>query len=110
MTGAVHKELAWLAPDWSLPRGVRALATLRHGGVSTGPYASLNLARHVGDADAAVFENRRRLASAAGLPAEPLWLEQVHGTDVVIHDGSPGTESPPRADAAVAFEPGRVAT
>jgi hypothetical protein len=104
-----QQALRWLEPDWPAPARVRAVATLRTGGVSTGPYASLNLARHVGDEPSHVAENRRRLRAAAGLPGEPLWLEQVHGIEVVAHEGSrrPGN-APPIADASVTFEPGRV--
>ena len=98
--------LGWIVPDWPAPAHVRVLSTLRGGGVSEGPYASLNLAGHVGDRTEAVAANRLLLHEAARLPAEPLWLEQVHGTAAVFHAGSAG--SPPRADAAVAFEPGRV--
>ena len=65
------------------------VSTLRTGGVSEGPYASLNLAAHVGDRPEAVAANRRRLREAAQLPAEPLWLEQVHGVDVARHDDAP---------------------
>ena len=39
----------WIEPDWPLAGHVRVLSTLRGGGVSEGPYASLNLAAHVGD-------------------------------------------------------------
>jgi len=67
--------------DWPAPARVAALVTTRAGGVSRGPYASLNLATHVGDDAAAVLENRRRLR--ASLPAEPAWLNQVHGCDVL---------------------------
>ena len=95
----------WIAPDWSAPAHVRVLSTLRAGGVSDGRYASLNLAAHVGDRPAAVAANRLLLREAAHLPAEPLWLEQVHGTDVIRH---PGDSRHVRADASVAFEPGRV--
>ena len=98
--------LGWIVPDWPAQAHVRVLSSLRGGGVSEGPYASLNLAGHVGDRAEAVAANRLLLHEAARLPAEPLWLEQVHGTVVVLHAGSAG--SPPRADAAVAFEPGRV--
>jgi len=56
------------------------------GGVSVAPYASLNLGGHVGDSAAAVAENRRRLRAAAGLPGEPMWLAQEHGTRVVDLD------------------------
>lgn len=101
MTGAV----AWLVPDWPVPRRVRVISTLRGGGASAGAYASLNLAAHVGDDAGRVRENRRRLRAAAGLPCEPLWLEQVHGRGVVEADGRDGV---PRADAAVASVPGRV--
>jgi polyphenol oxidase len=77
---------AWIEPDWPAPAGVRALSTWRSGGASAAPYASLNLGGHVGDAPPAVAENRRRLAAAAGLPAQPLWLEQVHGVNVANLD------------------------
>jgi polyphenol oxidase len=96
---------AWLEADWPAPRGVRALCTFRSGGASAAPYASLNLGDHVGDAPAAVAENRRRLAAAAALPAEPAWLRQVHGTRVADLDAADrGTkaagEAPVTADAA----------
>src|SRR2546430_15802923 len=45
--------------------------SLRTGGVSRGPYASLNLGRGVGDDPAAVEENLRRLADAAGVAGAP---------------------------------------
>jgi len=96
----------WLAPDWPAPASVRALSTMRGGGVSLPPYGSLNLGDHVGDEPAAVAQNRSRLRTAAKVPAEPAWLAQVHGVDVRDLDGNaPG---PDRADAAVTREPGRV--
>lgn len=98
--------VGWIEPDWPVARHVRVVSTLRGGGLSAGPYASLNLAAHVGDRADAVSANRRLLREAAHLPAEPLWLEQVHGCAVAPHDGR--AAAPPRADAAVAFEPGRV--
>jgi YfiH family protein len=99
---------AWLLPAWrDAPPALRVLSTRRYGGVSVGPYASFNLALHVGDDPAAVEANRAILRNGAALPAEPLWLEQVHGVDVVEHGGE-APAAPPRADAAVAFEPGRV--
>jgi YfiH family protein len=95
----------WLTPDWPAPAAVRALSTLRGGGVSEPPYATLNLGDHVEDAAAAVAENRRRLRAAAGLPEEPTWLAQVHGTCVRDLD-SLGPAGP--ADAAVTRQPGRI--
>lgn len=75
-------SLPLLEPDWPAPANVRAFVSTRQGGVSTGCFASLNLGAHVGDDPAAVAENRRRLAAAAGFAA-PGWLSQVHGTTVV---------------------------
>jgi YfiH family protein len=92
--------------DWLAPPGVRAIVTTRAGGASTEARASFNLAAHVGDDPAAVAENRRRLRTALALPDEPLWLRQVHGTAVARHAGAAPQD--PEADAAVAFEPGRV--
>ena len=96
---------AWIEPEWPVPRRVRAISTLRTGGCSLGPYASLNLAAHVGDDPVAVAGNRRSLREAAALPGEPLWLEQVHGTAVAVHDAGAAA---PRADASIATLAGRV--
>ena len=86
-----------IVPDWPAPRNVRACVTTRQGGVSTGPYASFNLGDHVGDAPAAVAENRGRLRAV--LPAEPAWLKQVHGTRCIdAAQAATGSE----ADAAFA--------
>ncbi len=96
----------WIVPDWPVTARVKVLSTLRTGGVSAGDYASFNLAQHVGDDPAAVAANRALLRQAGGLPSEPLWLDQVHGTGVATHTGENVT--PPMADASVAFERGRV--
>ena len=87
------------------------MSTLRSGGVSAAPYASLNLGGHVGDAPEAVAQNRRTLAAAAGLPSEPAWLAQIHGVEVVDldavrHQGTSGL--PPPADSAFTRRVGRV--
>jgi YfiH family protein len=97
-------DLDFLRPDWDLPVRVRAAMTTRAGGVSPAPYDSFNLATHVGDRMDAVTENRRRLREALALPAEPAWLEQVHGTGVAA---LPKPASGP-ADAAVTFTRGPV--
>ena len=101
MSGAIE----WLEPEWPVGRHVRVVSTLRAGGASDGPYASLNLAAHVGDDAGRVRENRDRLREAVELPSEPLWLEQVHGCEVVEVAGQGGL---PRADAAIATSRGRV--
>ena len=61
--------------------------TTRHGGVSTGIYASLNLAMHRGDADENVEENYRRLGNALGFSAEDLVLTRQTHSDVVRRVG-----------------------
>lgn len=95
--------LETIRPEWAAPPNVRAVQTTRSGGVSLGPYASLNLGDHVGDEPAAVAANRALLASI--LPAEPVWLKQIHGVAVADADTAPaGVE----ADAAIARQPGRV--
>jgi hypothetical protein len=50
------------------------------------PYHSLNIGAHVGDALAAVRENRRRVRADLRVPAEPVWLQQVHGAEAVDLD------------------------
>jgi polyphenol oxidase len=110
----------WWVPDWPVPPTVRALSTGRVGGASRPPYASLNLGAHVGDAVMAVTKNRRSLREAAGLPAEPCWLSQVHGTRVADLDAPGPWDAADRrqaeaagaqlaaADAAITREPGRI--
>ena len=76
----------WLVPDWPAPANVRAVCTTRHGGVSQGRYDSLNLGDHVGDEPAHVARNRALLREAVG--AQPVFLQQVHGTGVVALDAA----------------------
>jgi len=93
-------------PEWAAPDVVRAISTTRRGGVSAGPYASLNLAGHVGDDPVAVRRNRSLLYEQAEVPVEPIWLNQVHGRAVY----SPGESYRPSrdADASVVFQSGVV--
>jgi YfiH family protein len=95
----------WLPAEWPAPRNVHAFTTLRYGGVSTGPFASLNLALHVGDNPEHVRENRRRIREMLNLPGEPVWLEQVHGGQVVQADTVQGLQ---QADAGFTAVPGVV--
>jgi YfiH family protein len=86
----------FITPCWSAPPGVHALQTTRLGGFSRSPYDCLNLGLHVGDDLLAVAANRHVLNSL--LPCEPVWLEQVHGTEVVQAE-SAGCR--PLADACI---------
>ena len=101
MTTTSTIECLW--PDWPAPANVNACCTTRVGGVSEGPWAGLNLADHVGDDPAAVLKNRALLHERLGLPAEPQWLRQVHGTEV----RRPGSV-PACADACLDDRPGQV--
>lgn len=61
------------------------MVTTRHGGVSSGSYASLNLGLHVGDVAGDVLENRRRAAAALGAdPADFVFCVQAHGPNVRV--------------------------
>ena len=94
-----------IVPDWPAPHRVRAACSTRVGGVSTGPYAGLNLGRSGGDLSSAVDENRRRFFETLQLPGVPQWIRQVHGARVVEMP----TESPePEADAAFTTQRGVV--
>ena len=78
-------ECRWLEAE--LP-GARAAFSTRLGGVSEGPFESLNLGRLTGDRPDAVRENRHRLAAALGIDPELVLIgRQVHGAEVVRHDG-----------------------
>lgn len=90
-------------PDWPAPGNVRAFSTTRRGGVSRGPWESLNLGLNCGDEGENVLANRDHLAQE--LPSEPLWMRQVHGRRVLGPDSANAHEE---ADARVTAEPGRV--
>ena len=100
-----------IVPHWpGLPANVGALSTTRAGGVSLAPYddgqggGGLNLGVHVADDPSHVAQNRARLA--AMLPAQPAWLNQVHG--VAVADAASLAGQVPDADASVASDPGVV--
>lgn len=115
----------WLEAE--LP-GARVAFTTRLGGVSEGPFESLNLGLLSGDPEDAVSENRRRLAAALGLAAERIVHgRQVHGSELAVHFASsrhaatlgaaaaPGHEdaptvvAAPEVDGHVVTEPGLAA-
>ena len=98
--------LPGLTPDWPGARAVGAFCSVREGGVSAGPYASLNLGDHVGDDTVAVMENRARFARHVG--AKPVYLRQVHGTRVVRLDAT--TADGIEADACWTAERGVACT
>ena len=96
----------WLVPDWPAPSGVKALFTTRLGGQSRVPYDSLNLGTHVGDDLADVQANRAVLQRTLGV--RPVFLEQVHGTQVQVLAGN--TPDGAVADACLSRQPGVACT
>jgi polyphenol oxidase len=80
---------------WHPPGPYEVVFSTRVGGVSEGPYASLNLGRLTGDEVERVDENRRRLCAEVGAELDRLALNrQIHST--LVH----------RADAGARGEPG----
>ena len=94
-------KLPVFEPEWTLPAGVRALQT--ECGQGSGPYGGFNLGDHVGDDPASVAHRRCQLSQV--IAADPVWLQQVHGTRVVRLDQESVAESP-QADAAMTQQRG----
>ena len=89
----------------SLP-GVRHGFFTREGGVSRGPWASLNTGLRNGDAPEAVAENRARAASALGVTPERLvTARQVHGATALVVEQPWDNAEPPEADGLVTARP-----
>lgn len=114
MTGLqtrARRGVEWLEADGD---GWRAVFSTRHGGVSRGPFATLDLSYAVGDAPERVSENRRRLATAAGFDGGALVVgRQVHGTRIAAitaRDRGRGAAGQPDAiadvDGLLTGEPG----
>lgn len=78
----------------------------RTGGCSVAPWDSFNLGDHVGDAPAHVQANRQQLADTLGV--RPVFLKQVHSTDVLELDAQ--TPDGAQADACFTFAPGLACT
>jgi YfiH family protein len=108
MSGSMPVIEGWILPDWPAAPRVRAVCTTRQGGVSVGPYCSMNPADHVGDTVEAVLANRSMLQQVLQLPAPPRWLQQVHGTTVIDAADAVAVDEAPVADAAFSSQPGVV--
>lgn len=80
------KSLLYRKPkQFSLFESLVAAESTRHGGISTEPYASLNLGLYTGDDPAAVVENRRRFFSSLSIdPVRTAGSHQVHGNEVLV--------------------------
>jgi YfiH family protein len=89
---ALQAPFAWDGDHIRADLGdAKALFSTRRGGVSSGPFASLNLGRLTTDDGANVDENRARLATATGCSRERfLYGRQVHGATVRRATEPPG--------------------
>ena len=96
---------SWFPADWPAAATVKTAITTRHGGCSQAPFDNNNLGLHVGDKASDVLANRQSLVSSLNLSEQPLWLEQVHGTDVEYAPTAAGT---PTADASYSDQVGRA--
>jgi YfiH family protein len=85
--------------------GAHVRFTTRAGGVSEGPYASLNLGRWTDDEPDAVAENRRRAADSRPLA----FGRQVHGTTVLTVDGATPDDAIADADGVASTASGVAA-
>jgi hypothetical protein len=98
----------WIVPDWPAPANVHAVATTRNGpGFSVPPFEAFNLGARCGDDPRTVARNRARLREVLELPADPRWLQQVHGTGVARFDACDIADEV-EADAAVTRSSGLV--
>jgi polyphenol oxidase len=102
----------WLIPNWPAPPHVKAVFTSRgiaetgfvsKSGVSQPPFDALNLGDHVGDDPNHVMANRHMLQVLLGV--KPVYLKQVHGTEVVtLTLKAPKTPHGTVADACITTE------
>jgi YfiH family protein len=96
--------------------GVRHGFTTRLGGISEGPYASLNLdtleKSDQSDFNTSVAENFRRVREALGCPKYMRTaVRQVHGGEVWVPPAAPSKpDEAPEADAIVTDQPGKLLT
>jgi YfiH family protein len=83
---------------------------MRSGGCSSAPFDQSNLALHVQDDPQSVLANRRSLVESLNLPTQPLWLDQVHSTDIVYASGAylPDSTDTLQADGSYSDQSGAV--
>jgi len=93
VTGTTETAAPTLIP-WDAPGPYRVVFTTRAGGVSAGPYDSLNLALMSDDAAGNVEENRRRLCVAVGADASRLAMNRQEHT-ILVHRARAGARGEP---------------
>ena len=94
-----------ISPDWDVAEKIVACVTSREGGASEPPYHSLNFAKHVGDEERNVDQNRKLLAARLDPNLRWQWLQQNHGVETVTITEA---AEPITADGLLTREPGVV--
>lgn len=96
-------------PAWDAPATIDLVLSRRGGGVSPPPWDALNLGLSCGDDPVRVARNRQLFADAAGMPGAPIFLQQVHGAEVVdwSDQEAPPAHVPVPADAQITTRPGQ---
>ena len=96
------ESIELLEAPWNAKGDIFAAVTLRgaSGGRVEG-YQGFNLAQHVGDRPERVADNREALAGLLDADLEWHWLDQVHGSDVIVVSEETRSGSLPKADALV---------
>jgi len=89
--------VSFFIPDWPAPDNVYSAITFRAGGCSAAPFNENNIALHVGDTEVDVLANRDALKTMLKLSQSPVWLDQVHGTEVIY---APDAKGAPSADGS----------
>ncbi len=95
--------LSRIVPQWDVPANVGAMVTTRLGGHSQAPYASLNLAAHVGDSMDSLLQNLAVLEESLPGSLSLQWLRQEHGSGIALIDSA---RDPINADALLTQTPG----
>ncbi len=113
-------QTGFIIPDWPAPKNVRALVStrssleqLRSTSTTLTGYDHFNLALHVNDDPQNVLRNRAQLAQHLAIqPNNIIWLEQVHGIDVLKIERNLINDSniPIKADASISSVPSKVCT
>ena len=96
---------SFFVPTWPAPDSVGSAISLRGGGVSDGLYSSNNMALHVEESAVNTQANRASFVKYLNLTGTPVWLDQVHGTDVIY---APDAHDIPQADGSYSDKTGVI--
>jgi len=98
-----------IKPEKLNHHSINSLQTTRQGGISQKPYGSLNLGVFGKDKKAAL-KNIASLTESNNLPHSPIFLEQIHGNNVVEYVGQPKQHGEIKADGCFTRQKGVICT